>query len=198
MDDREDDQALGLVKEALAQSRPRTVRQLVAGIRVKNSAISEERILSAIDALERNGAIGLKTPGFKRFHDFFLDISWNSDFFVVVMVATTSGLLYLVATGFPWRLLQVIPGALLVFYLPGHSFLKVVLASRDLQSLERIVLEIGTSIVLIMLMGLLLNFSGFGLLSASALASVTIFNIVMALWASFRHYSTMALARSSS
>ncbi len=198
MDDDEDDQALGLVREILSQSTPRSVRQLVARIRVKNSTVSEDRILSAIDALEHDGVIDLKMPRFESFRDFFLDVSWNSDFFVVLSIAATSGLLYFVATGLPWRLLQIVPGVLLVFYLPGHSFLKIVLASRELQPLERIVLEIGTSIVLIMLMGLLLNFSGFGLLSASALASVTVFNTIMALWASYHHYSTMALARSSS
>lgn len=190
MEEREDDQAQRIVMEASAQSRPRTVRQLVAGSRVKNPSVSEDRILSAVDALKEKGVISLRMPRFESFRDFFLDVSWNTDFFVVLILTTTSGLLYFVATGFPWRLLEIFPGAFLVFYFPGHSFLKVVLTSKDLQPLEKLVLEIGTSIVLILLIGLLLNFSGFGLLSAPALSSIFLFNIVLALWASYHHYST--------
>lgn len=191
MEECEHDQALVLVKQVLAQSRPRTVEQLVEGALAKNSSVSEDKIVTAIDILKDRGMIRLQTPRFDSFHDFFLDLSWNTDFFVVLILATTSGLLYLVASVFPWRLLEIVPGALLVFYFPGHSFLKTVLTSRDVQPLERLVLEIGTSIVLIMLMGLLLNFSGLGLFSAPALSSVVLFNIVLALWASYHLYSTI-------
>lgn len=184
-----DSEARQLVRDVLTLSRPKTVRELLAAARSKDPGVSEKRVLEALDSLREDGGIGLSPPRFEGFGRFFSSPTWNSSFWVVLVIVAVSGLLYLLAGGFPWSLLQIVPGVLLVFYFPGHSFLKVLFSRENVQSLERIVLEIGTSIVLIFLLGLLLNFSGLGLFSAPALSSLVVLNLLMALWASYHDYA---------
>jgi uncharacterized membrane protein len=163
---------------------------LVESANLKDPNVSEKRILSALDLLKDKGQIDLKPPKFGSFRCFILDSSWNIDFWIVLIVVVASSLSYLLTDGYPWNLLGILPGVLLIFYLPGHSFLRIFLSRENVQPLERIVLEIGSSIVLVFLLGLLLNFSRLGLLSAAALLSLIAFNVLLALWASYRDYST--------
>jgi len=107
----------------------------------------------------------------------------------VFVVATASGFLSLSANRFPWSLSEILLGVLLIFYLPGRSFLRIFLRGERVQPVERLVLEIATSIVLVMLLGLLLNFGGLGLFSATALSSLMVFNLLLALSGAYSDYS---------
>jgi len=180
-----------LVEDVLVASRPKTVKELLTTARSKNPGTFEREILDAVKNLSEDGRLHLKPARFRTFGEFFLNPYWNLSLWIVLALSATSGLLYVSAPVFPWSLSEIPPGLLLVFYLPGHSFLRVLLGSRSTQPLERMVLEIATSIVLVMLLGLLLNFSGLGLFSAPALGSVIVLNVVLAIWATFHEYSTL-------
>ena len=191
MADGKDTEALKLVGQVISMSKPRTVRELVASAHSKSPNVSEERVLKVVDSLRDEGRINLSPPKFETFGRFFLDSSWNANFWVVLLIVAITSLLFLVARHFPWTLFEILPGVLLVFYLPGRSFLRAFLIGENSQFLERTALEIGSSIVIIMLLGLLLNFSGLGLYSAAALSFIIVFNVLMALLASYRDYSIL-------
>ncbi len=193
MPEGKDSSAVQLVEEVLAVSRPRTVRELLTTARSKSPGILEGEILDAVNSLGEAGRLALDPPRFWTSREFFLNPYWNTSLWIVLALATASGLLYLSSPAFPWSLFEILPGLLLVFYLPGHSALRVLLSQRSAQPLERMVLEIGSSIVLILLLGLLLNFSGLGLFSAPALGSVISLNILLALGASYHDYSALAV-----
>ena len=178
------------VQEVNDQSHPRTVRDLVRLVRLGDTNLSDEQVVAAVELLRSTGQLVLKPRSFSNFRAFFLSLGWNLSFWVVFINTVISSVLYVLAGGFPWSLLQIVPGVLLVFYLPGHSFLKVLFLRENVLPLERIVLEIGASIVLLFITGLLLNFSGLGLFSAPALSSVLVLNLLMALWASHHDYAT--------
>ena len=180
-----------LVEDVLVASRPRTVKDLLTTAHSKSPSISEEEILDAVKSLSEADRLHLVPARFRTFREFFLNLYWNTSLWIVLAFSAASGLLYISAPVFPWSLFEIPSGLLLVFYLPGHSFLGVLLGSRSTQPLERMVLEIATSIVFVMLLGLLLNFSGLGLFSAPALGSVIVLNVVFAIWATFHEYSTL-------
>jgi len=180
--------AAHLVEDALAL-RPRTVHDLLTICRSQNPTVPEVEVLDALKILSDDGHVTLSPPGFDNFVKFLRSPYWNTGLLVVLSVAILSSLLYLVAASFPWSLFQIIPGVLITFYLPGNSLLRILLGQHRGQRLERIVLEIAASIVSIMLLGLLLNFSGLGLFSGPALGSVLILNILLALAASYRDFS---------
>ncbi len=191
MPERKNSSAVHLVEEVLAVSQPRTVRELLSTARSKSSGILEGKILDAVNSLGEAGRLHLYPARFRTFGEFFLNPYWNASMWIVLAVTAASGLLYLSAPPLPWTLFEIPLGLLLVFYFPGHSFLRILLGSRSAQPLERMILEIATSIVLVMLLGLLLNFSGSGLFSAPALGSVIFLNVGLAIWAAFHEYSTL-------
>ncbi len=180
---------MGLVKDALVL-HPKTVAELLEICSSRDSGLSEREIFDAVGILNKEGAVTLRPRRFQSFGRFFLSSYWNTSLLIVLAASASSTLLYLIADGFPWGLFQILPGLLLVFYLPGHSLLRILLSQRTIQPLEHVVLEIATSIVIVMLLGLLLNFSGLGLFSAPALASVVVMNLLLALWVSYEDFST--------
>jgi hypothetical protein len=188
MADGKPDPRTGFVQDVLAL-HPKTVGDLVSMCRSRDPGLSDQEFLEAVTVLNEEGRVVLRPRRFQSFADFLLSPYWNTSLLIVLVVSAVSSLLYFVANGFPWSLFQIIPGLLLVFYLPGHSFLRILLGQRMVQPLERIVLEIATSIVMIMLLGLLLNFSGLGLFSPPALAFVVVMNVLVALWASYEDFS---------
>lgn len=191
MPGRKDSRAIQLVEEVLALSRPRTVREVLTTARSKSSGLLEEEILDAVNSLREAGRLHLVPARFRTFREFFLNPYWNASLWIVLTITAASGLLYLSGPAFPWSLFEILPGVLLVFYVPGHSFLRIVLGSRSAQPLERVILEIATSIVLVILLGLLLNFSGLGLFSAPSVGSVIFLNVALAISATFHEYSTL-------
>ena len=72
---------------------------------------------------------------------------------------------------------SIVPGLLLVFFLPGYSLLALLYPSRrDVTSLERIALSLGMSLVIVPLIALALNFTPWGIRPlplAVAVAAVT-------------------------
>ncbi len=179
---------VGLVKDVLAL-HPKTVAELLEICRSKHSGLSEQEILEAVKVLNKEGVVVLRPRRFESFGRFLLSPYWNTSLLVVLTASACSTVLYFIADGFPWSLFQIVSGLLLLFYLPGHSFLRILLGRSTGQPLERVVLEIAASIVIVMLLGLLLNFSSLGLFSAPALASVVVMNLLVALWASYEDFS---------
>jgi Protein of unknown function (DUF1616) len=189
MADGEVGRGVGPVRDALAL-HPKTVAELLEICRSKHSGLSEREILEAVKVLDGEGGLVLRPRRFESFGGFLLSPYWNTSLLIVLAISVSSTLLYFIADGLPWSLLQIFPGLLLIFYLPGHSLLRILLGRRTGQPLERIVLEIAASMAVIMLLGLLLNFSGLGLFSGPALASVVVMNILVALWSSFEDFSS--------
>ena len=180
--------AVEMVSEELAL-HPKTVKDLWTICHSKNPSLSEKDFLEAVRILSERRSVALRAPRFESFGGFLRSPYWNTSLLAVLFLSATSSLLYFVAGGFPWSLFQIVPGLLLLFYFPGHSLLRIWLGQRTEQSIERIVLEIATSIVIVLFLGLVLNFSGLGLFSGPALASVLVMNLLVALWASYEDFS---------
>ncbi len=189
MVDREVSRGVGPVRDALTLY-PKTVAELLAICRSRNSGLSEREVLEALEVLNGEGALVLRPRRFASFGRFLLNPYWNTSLLIVLTTSASSALLYFTTNNLPWSLFQILPGLLLLFYFPGHSVLRILLGRSTGQPLERIVLEIAASIVIVMLLGLLLNFSGLGLFSGPALASVVIMNLFVAVWASYEDFST--------
>lgn len=177
-----------LVEGALAL-HPKSVAGLWTICHSKDPSLSKEHFLEAVRLLNDEDRLSLQPPRFTSFGGFLTNPYWNTSMFVVIVVSVSEILLYFLVKGFPWSLLKIIPGVLLVFYLPGHSLLRVLLNNELEEPLERVVLEIAVSIVMVLLVGLAINFLGLGLFSAPAVASTVVLNVLLAIWASYEDFS---------
>jgi len=105
---------------------------------------------------------------------------------IILLVAS----LLVVPLAFPWSLLKL-SSVILVFYLPGRGLLRILLREREPAPMERLLLEVASSMVLIMMLGLALSLSGLGIFSGTAAASVVALNLLVSVAASYREYGDL-------
>ncbi|MDR1992698.1 MAG: DUF1616 domain-containing protein [Nitrososphaerota archaeon] len=87
-------------------------------------------------------------------------------------------------------------GLIFVMLLPGYAFIKVlypkklpiVTSTENLDTIERITLSIGLSIALVTIVGIILNYTPWGLSLTSIALSLFIFTVLLALIGAFREY----------
>src|SRR6266704_5080040 len=77
-------------------------------------------------------------------------------------------------------------GVLLVAFVPGYLVVASICPGEDLPWAERFLLSIGVSIVIVPLLGLLLNFTPFGVRFASIILTIVIFSSLLGLAAVVR------------
>ncbi|MEM4617514.1 MAG: DUF1616 domain-containing protein, partial [Ignisphaera sp.] len=87
---------------------------------------------------------------------------------------------------------RYILGSISVLFLPGYVLIEALYPKeQDLSSLERLALSIGLSLAVVPLIGLLLNYTPWGIRLESVLISLTIFIAIMAIVASYRKYQIL-------
>ncbi len=184
-------------------TEPRTVRELVSEIRSRQPSLSESQVVGAVKALEGKGirlrregypakevriSITITPPIFESLTDYYFSVAWNASFWTVLGMSVTFTALYLSPLSYPWTLLRVPPVLPLFIYFPGRNFLRIFLREEPSQFLELVLFRIGSSILLVLLLGLLLDFSPLRLSSLGIALSLVGLNILLALSASLGDY----------
>jgi hypothetical protein len=106
-------------------------------------------------------------------------------------VAATLLSLVLIAASGPAIYLRYAFGSLLVLFLPGYSLIELLYPKKELDELTRFALSIGLSLALVPLIGLVLNYSPFGirlLPVAISLSGLTLVFLVLALTKKHAYY----------
>jgi len=117
---------------------------------------------------------------------------WAITALVALMIPT---MLYVVDP--PLLYARYVLGLLFVLYLPGSMLIKALYPkSQDPESLERLALSIGLSLAVIPLIGLLLNYTSWGIRLTSITLSLAAFTEAMAIAALIRKYRYYMLTRS--
>lgn len=97
----------------------------------------------------------------------------------------------------PFLYIRYVLGSLFVLCLPGAMLIEALYPkSQDLESLERLALSIGLSLAVIPLLGLLLNYTPWGIRLTPITISLATFTEAMAFTALIRKYRYYALTRS--
>lgn len=87
---------------------------------------------------------------------------------------------------------------ILIFWLPGYTFIKTLYPTKlpittnneNLDTIERIALSLGMSIVLVTLTGLLVNYTPWGIRTTPITISLLTLTVIMAIVAANREYHT--------
>lgn len=97
------------------------------------------------------------------------------------VVALTTMAIYMLPQRAPYIYLRYIVGALSVLYLPGAAFIEALYPKEeDLQPLERLALSIGVSLALVPLVGLVLNYTPWGIRLNPVFASLCLLTLGLA------------------
>ena len=101
--------------------------------------------------------------------------------------------IYAVPSQFPLVVLRWILGSVFVLFIPGYVTVEALFPKgRELDGIERFALSIGLSLALVPLVGLLLNFTPWGIRLTPIVISLTILTVGLALAALGRRFAISA------
>lgn len=174
--------------------KPNNVQQLV-DLAKAETAISEDKIIERVLQLKKAGKIALselptKLP--QKLGD-YLRTSASYWYWTIILldIATTLTVLTVSENAYPLAYIRYLLGAIFIFGLPGYSFTRVLFpktpqTKKSLDSIARIALSLGMSLVLVPLVGLLLHYTPWGIRLVPIILSLVLLTAV---------FATAALAR---
>jgi Protein of unknown function (DUF1616) len=181
--------------------KPETVDQLVHQIQQKFPSISEAEITEAILTLQNEGKLVLerKRPfplSMKRFLT-----SDSASWYWITCAFALAALISVLAIGedsYPLIFIRYVLGGIFILWLPGYTFTKALFPTelpfkttdKNLDSVERVVLSIGMSLALVPIVGLLLNYTPWGIRLTPIILSLTALTLTFASVAVIREYQS--------
>ncbi|MEM1645553.1 MAG: DUF1616 domain-containing protein, partial [Ignisphaera sp.] len=92
--------------------------------------------------------------------------------------------------------IRYVIGSLTVLFLPGYVTVEALYPKEDeLTSLERLALSIGLSLAIVPLIGLILNYTPWGIRLTSVVIALIVYTMVIAMVASYRKYLELQKAK---
>ena len=165
----------------------------------RNSGESEEAIDERILRLERQGKILLSKNlvAFPSSLKVYFWSEWAAWFWLVVGVAVGAAIMvFAVPDGSnPLIYARNFVGGVFVLFLPGYSLLRALFGAREMDAVERLALSVGLSLALVAIVGLLLNYTPWGIRVVPVTLSLLSVTIAFASAAVFREYTTRNTSR---
>jgi len=116
-----------------------------------------------------------------------------------VLIFGTGVAVYVLPQGPPFIYLRYVLGSLFVLYLPGYALIEALYPKKgDLEGLERLALSIGLSLALVPLVGLILNYTPWGIRLDPVLASLALVTTALLVTAAFRKVGYIRLTHTTS
>jgi len=122
--------------------------------------------------------------------------SFYSVWFLVLVAAVmlTASAIYILPQAVPYIYMRYVLGSLFVLFLPGFALVESLFPKKqDITSLERVALSIGLSLAVVPLVGLMLNYTPWGIRLNSVFTSLAILTFafsMIALQRKFSHFKT--------
>ena len=168
--------------QVIKERKPQTVEQLTTLVKEKIK-IPEKEILDHIIKLQNTGKIKLEKqipPTPKKLAAYLKTEQATWYWATITMaIATVAAVFAIPEEFYPWVYIRYALGTIFILWLPGYTFIKALFPEKELDNIERIALSIGMSLALVPIVGLLLNYTPFGIrlapITLSLLALTTTF-----------------------
>ena len=177
--------------DAMKENNPETVKQLIKLVQLTHP-IPEKEILERILDLQNQGKITLKkysapVPPLLRSYILSTRATWY--WTIIAVAAITVVLVFTVPeNAYPFAYVRYMLGSVFVLFLPGYSFIKTLFPTKELDNIERTALSIGTSIALVPIVGLLLNYTAWGIGTTSITLALLALTTLLATASIVREY----------
>jgi len=148
----------------------------------------------------RNGELRLLDPKPpKTLVEYTVRLEYSLWFWtIIVLVLLTLVVVYITSIIPQLTVLRYFLGTLYVLYLPGCVLVEALYPEeRDLKPLERLALSIGLSLAVTPLIGLVLNYTPWGIRLGPVLVSLAIYTLGVSIVALIRKYSVFKVARTA-
>ena len=185
-----DEQALRyLEKNATAN-----VQDLHDALAVRNPSLAKGEVADLVWRLKEQGKVDLEdAPPASRSLAEYLRF-WERNLWLYASLAVsfaTVFMIYAMPSEFPFVALRWIFGSVFVLFIPGYVTVEALFPKgRELDSIERFALSVGLSLALVPLVGLLLNYTPWGIRLTPIVISLTVLTVGLAVIALARQYRT--------
>jgi hypothetical protein len=187
------------ILQLVNERKPQTVTQLITFAK-EELPNPEKEILETVLNLQNQGRIKFESqplsPSTKLAT--FIKTSHALWYWVTIAAAiTTAVLVFTVPENlYPLSIFRIALGTVFILWLPGYSFAKALFpqqmpirdGARNLDSIERIALSLGMSLALVPIVGLVLNFTPWGIRLAPIVLSLLALTLVFATVAVTREF----------
>ena len=200
-DKAENEELTKSIINTIQEKKPQTIKQLVNFVKEK-VPISEQEIIKSILKMQSEGKISftkLPPPTPKKFTA-CLKTEQSLWYWITITtaVATAITVFAIPEDFYPWVYIRYVLGTIFVLWLPGYSFIKALfptqppikMPTENLDTIERIALSLGMSLALVPIVGLLLNYTPWGIRLTPIVISLLALTVVFATAAVIREYKS--------
>ncbi len=180
--------------------QPKTVDQLIELVRQRDNSLSRQEILDRVLGLQSQGKLSLEeipTPTPQRITHFLRTPDANWYWATIACVVLTTIVTFTVSeSAYPLVYARYVLGTIFVIWLPGYTFIKALFPTavpiktptKNLDAVERIALSLGMSLALVPIVGLLLNYTPWGIRLTPIVLSLLSLTTVFATTAIIREH----------
>lgn len=176
----------------LSKNGAASVAQLHDALRVRNPSLTEDEATDLVWRLAEQGKAELEDvpPPTKSLREYLGFWERNLWFYLALAVSfATVIVIYAVPADFPFVAARWVLGSLFVLFIPGYVTVEALFPKgRELDGIERFALSVGLSLALVPLIGLLLNYTPWGIRLTPIVISLTIFTVGLSLVALGREF----------
>ena len=193
------------IVKIIKEKTPQSIEELIAFSK-EELQIPEQEILEIILRMQSEGRISLK----KQYTSpsslvAYLRTEQSYWYWMTMFTATVTAIVvFMIPEGlYPWAYIRYVLGAIFVLWLPGYTFIKALFpaepngekSKESLDYIERIALSLGMSLALVPIIGLLLNYSPWGIRLTPIVLSLLFLTLVFATVALMREYQKAKISK---
>jgi len=187
------------ITRIIEEKKPQTVKQLVILVKEKLQ-ISEQEALEYILKLQTEGKISFTKKPTQPSPKLVAYLKTEQTLWywvtIAISVVTVATVFTIQEDFYPWVYIRYVLGTIFVLWLPGYSFIKALfpkqvpikLSTENLDTIERIALSLGMSLALVPIVGLLLNYTPWGIRLTPIVLSLLALTVTFATVAVIREH----------
>jgi len=188
-----------IILQLIHEKNPTNVRQLAAFVKEKTDT-PEKKIVDQILRLQSEGKITFHKPSAPTAQKLGIFLRTEVAYWywitIILSIATVAVVFTVPEDAYPAVYVRYVLGTIFVLWLPGFSFIKMLFpteppvktSKKNLDPIERIALSIGMSLALVPIVGLLLNYTPWGIRLTPIVLSLLALTTVFATAAITREY----------
>ena len=179
-----------MVIGAIRNQSCRKVKDVVSTLQQLDKSLTQEEIQDAIMQLKNDNKITLLEQQVHRsFLQYIIDLYVSSSFWLtIVATVLTLTTIYLTPQVEPWSLIRIIAGGVFILLIPGYSLFQILFFTKDIDPIERIAISIGLSLAIAPLIGLMLNYTPWGIRLNPVIACLSTVSIALAFCGTYKRF----------
>ncbi|HDN01378.1 MAG TPA: DUF1616 domain-containing protein [Candidatus Bathyarchaeota archaeon] len=153
--------------------------------------IKEDEVINAVKSLHEDGKISLEPPPVPASSMFEYLLRIESLWFplALTIIAVTMLSIYLFPQESIFKPVRWVFGSIFVLFLPGYLTVEALFPDpRELDSIERLALSMGLSLAITPLIGLLLNYTPWGIRLNPTVLSLSAYSLLISMVAAYRKF----------